>query len=138
MFFWLITSLSDEPILADPALQSILLLFTFVYFLFIWALFYRSWLDYYLDYWIVTNYRIINAEHQGLFNWTVAEHLLSKIQDVSAHQKGMIATLFDYGNVKIQTAAEESKFNFEQVPKPQACAQAVQQLIVLEQEKEKK
>jgi hypothetical protein len=137
VIFWLATATRETMILEDNNIFQIALLYTLLYYLILWAFFYRSWLDYYLDYWIVTNYRIINTEHQGLFNWVVAEHMLSKIQDVSAHQKGILAGFFDFGEVHVQTAAEESKFNMLQVPKPRACAQAVHQLIERETKKEK-
>jgi len=42
-----------------------LLIITF--YLFLWLFLYYSWLDYYLDVWLVTNYRVINIEQKRAF-----------------------------------------------------------------------
>jgi len=40
------------------------------------------------------------------------------VQDISYNQKGIFGTIFNYGNVTIQTAGEIPNFEFEIVPKP--------------------
>lgn len=74
--------------------------------------------DYFLDVWIVTNERILNIEQNQIFSRVVAEHELSKIQDVACEVHGMLPTFFNYGDVHIQTAAETQRFVFRQVPRP--------------------
>ena len=104
-----------------------LLLITF--YLFWWLMIYHAWLDYFLDIWIVTNRRVLNIEQRGLFNRTIGEHKLFRIQDVMSEQKGMLPTFFDYGEIHIQTAASEKIVEFKQVPKPHKVAREIIKLI---------
>lgn len=87
-----------------------------------------AWTDYYLDTWTITTDRIINCEQHGLFNRIVSELDISNIQDVTAEQKGLLATFFHYGTVYIQSAAEKERFLFEQIPDPYRIAKMIQKL----------
>lgn len=106
----------------------IAVLFLSVYYLYIWLFAFHSFVDYYLDMWIVTNRRIINIEQKGLFARTVSEQKLSRVQDVTSDIKGMFATLFDFGTVHIQTAGEEARFIFKQIPDPYHVARKIAKL----------
>ena len=44
--------------------------------------------------------------------------LLSNIQNVNAYTPGLIHTIFNYGNVEIETAGAESNLMFEDIPYP--------------------
>lgn len=79
------------------------------------------WMDWYLDVWILTEERIVDIEQMGLFGRNVAEFKLDRIQDVTVHSKGILETVFNYGDVRIQTAGEKEEFIFEQVPSPYAA-----------------
>lgn len=100
---------------------------------FLWNFFFILWLDFYLDAWIVTNERIINIEQRGFFSRDVSELKLTKIQDVTSEIVGVIPTLFDYGNIYVQTAGEKEHFTFYQIPNPNH----VKNVIVGLQEKER-
>ena len=101
--------------------------------LFIWNFFFILWLDYYLDAWIVTDERIINIEQRGFFTRKISELKLTKIQDVTSEIIGVIPTLFNYGNIFVQTAGEKERFTFLQIPNPNY----VKNIIVELQEKER-
>lgn len=101
--------------------------------LFIWNFFFILWLDYYLDAWIVTNERVINIEQRGFFTRKISELKLTKIQDVTSEIIGLIPTLFNYGNIHVQTAGEKEHFVFLQIPDPNY----VKNVIVELQEKER-
>ena len=94
----------------------------------IWLFLLNSFVDYHLDVWVVTTSRILNIEQHQLFARTVAEQELSRVQDVTSESHGMLPTLLDYGEVHVQTAAEQARFVFEQVPHPTATAQKVASL----------
>ncbi len=101
--------------------------------LFIWNFFFILWLDYYLDAWIVTNERIINIEQRGFFTRKISELKLTKVQDVTSEIIGLIPTIFNYGNIYVQTAGEKERFAFFQIPDPNY----VKNVIVDLQEKER-
>ena len=104
------------------------ILFTSIYYLFVWLFALHTFVDYYLDVWIVTNERIINVEQRGLFSRTVSEQKLYRVQDVTSELKGIFSTLLTFGTVYIQTAGETQRFIFKQVPDPSHIARRVMQL----------
>ncbi len=96
----------------------------------VWGLlFFVSWLNYYLDVWIITNERIINITQQRLFHRIVSEQKLYRVQDVTWQIEGVLGNLFKFGNVTIQTAGEQGKFTFEHIPDPEAVAKSVMHLL---------
>lgn len=96
-----------------------------LYYLFVLLFFYADLIDYHLDIWVVTDRRLISIEQIGLFNRVVAQQPIEKIQDVTQEVKGKLQTLLDYGNVHIQTAGEQQRFVFEEVPKPDLVAKLI-------------
>lgn len=116
------------PITAD-ALPPLLLLFLLnTFLLFIWLYVFLIWVDYYFDVWIITNERIVNIEQKGLFNREVSELQFSRIQDVTSVVDGFIPTILNFGDVYVQTAAEEERFVFRQIPDPYTIKDMVMQL----------
>lgn len=117
------------PFLSGPIFFPIVVLFTTIYYLYVWLFVLHTFVDYYLDVWIVTNHRIVNVEQRGLFNRTISEQRLYRIQDVTSEIKGMFATFLDYGTVYLQTAGEKTRFVFKQIKGPQRCANKISQLV---------
>ena len=118
LLFYLFFVFTWPGVFAEIFFYAIMVIFFSLYYLCIWLLFFYSFLDYYLDIWIVTNYRIINIEQIGLFNRVISEQKLYRVQDVTSEVKGIAPTFFDYGYVYIQTAGERARFVFEQIPHP--------------------
>jgi uncharacterized membrane protein YdbT with pleckstrin-like domain len=106
------------PILTDANYQALIVFAESLFAMMIWILFFLIWIDYYFDVWIITSKRIVNIEQRGLFSREVSEVELDKIQDVSAEILGIIPTFLNYGDVQIQTAAEQEKFLFVKVADP--------------------
>lgn len=94
------------------------LLFHSVATMFLWLYGFFVWIDYWLDVWVVTNDRVINVEQAGLFSRQVSELHFRNVQDVTTSVHGVIPTLLDYGDVEVQTAAENRRFLFRHVPNP--------------------
>ncbi|OGY80031.1 MAG: hypothetical protein A3B74_05245 [Candidatus Kerfeldbacteria bacterium RIFCSPHIGHO2_02_FULL_42_14] len=95
------------------------------YYLFIWVFFFRDFLDFYLDVWILTDERIVSIEQLGLFHRVVSEVNLTKIQDVTSIVRGAFATFFNYGETHIQSAGSEKRFIFRQIPDPNGIARTI-------------
>jgi uncharacterized membrane protein YdbT with pleckstrin-like domain len=114
--------------LESPVAMPLLVLGGSVFFLFSWLFLFQQFLDWYLDLWIVTNRRILNIEQTGLFSRTVSELRLYRIQDVTSTVNGIVATVFDFGDLEIQTAGEKSRFDFEEIPHPTVVAKAILEL----------
>ena len=117
------------PLLANAWAGPLLTLLSATYLLVLWMFTFQSFIDYYLDTWIVTNERIINTEQHGLFHRVVSELHLSQIQDVTAELEGVLQSFLVFGDVHIQTAGERTRFEFKDVANPEKVKQNILRLI---------
>ena len=113
---------------ANETFQAIAAIFALSYYLIMLVFLLTAWTETYLDVWTITTERIINREQNGLFNRVVSELDLGVVQDVTAEQKGIFATLLHYGDVHVQTAGTQERFVFEQIPDPYKVAKIIQKL----------
>jgi len=94
LFFFYAITLNLPDLLTGNISLPIIILIISAYFLFLWLFFLFSFIDYYLDFWIVTNERIIDVQQNGFFSRIISEQKLDKIQDVTSEVHGMMATYF--------------------------------------------
>jgi len=99
------------------------------YYLFVLLYTFADFVDYYLDVWIVTNERIINIEQKGLFARVISEKELVIMQDITSEIEGFWHTVFNYGDIFIQTAGEKERFVFKQVPRADEVARKISNLV---------
>jgi hypothetical protein len=60
--------------------------------------------NFFLSLQIVTNKRVIDIDQKGLFNREINTMPVSNIEDISFKMSGFAGTIFNYGNVILQTA----------------------------------
>lgn len=101
--------------------------------LFLWAFLFFIFIDYYLDVWVITNERIVNIEQRGLFKREISELRLEKVQDLTTEIGGIISTLFDFGDLYVQTAGKRERFLFKSIPHPERIKDVI---LVLSGEEE--
>lgn len=106
------------PDITNGADQSIIVFAQNFFMLAVWIYAWLIWIDYYFDVWIITTERVVNIEQKGLFTRHVSELRFNKIEDVTTEVTGFLPTILNYGDVKIQTAAEEAEFRFRTVSDP--------------------
>lgn len=73
---------------------------------------------YYLNIGIITNIRVVDVSQEGVFSHTISELHIDKIEDATSKSDGFFGTLFNYGNVYVQTAGSLERFVFHNVPNP--------------------
>lgn len=112
-------------LLTGPIAVPIVAVLGSIYYLAIWLFFFSTVLDYYLDIWVVTNDRLIAVEQGGLFARTISEMDLWLVQDVTSEIKGIAATIFSYGKLSVQSAAEQARFHFENCHGPNGIRQKI-------------
>jgi hypothetical protein len=78
----------------------------------------ESFITWYFNTYIVTDQRLIDVDFTPLFNKRVSETTYDKIEDTAFNMTNVVQTVFNYGNVFVQTAAEKREFEFDRVPKP--------------------
>ena len=99
-----------------------LLLIALFWYLFTFGFAFYKFIFWFFNVYIITNERIIDYDFKGILHKETAYANLTQIQDVTPKSIGLFATLFHYGNVFIQTAAEKPEFEFHQVEKPDLVA----------------
>lgn len=65
---------------------------------------YIEWLNHELDTFVITNNRIISVEQISFLNRAVSECNLWQVQEVNSRTKWVLANLFNYWSLSIQTA----------------------------------
>lgn len=99
--------------------------------------------NYYLSLQVITSERVIDIDQQGIFKREVNELPLSALEDASYKQTGVFATVFNYGNVILQTAGTtsattgaEDKINgfvFNNVPYPAEICNVISKMYIEDQ-----
>lgn len=89
------------------------------WWLFVWLWFFLALADYYLDVLVVTTERVIYIMQHGLFHREIAELRLSRIQDITTIVNGVLPTMLNFGDLRIETAGETPEFTILQIPHPE-------------------
>lgn len=126
--FYFAIGLTAPTILDNTIWFQILSVVCFTYYLVILMMVFSIWMDTFLDFWTLTDRRIISREQNGLFNRTVSELELYRVQDVSVEQKGFLATMLNFGDLYIQSAGEQERFSFKNVGEPVKISRLIQRL----------
>ena len=85
---------------------------------------------------IITDERVIDIDFPSMLYRDVSATKIDQIQDISVKVGGFVRSLFDFGDVLVQTASAVPEICFEAVPHPDKVAKVLDKLI-LEEEKEK-
>lgn len=104
--------------LKEGSITNIAILFILLISSMLWSVVFMIITNHYLDYWIITNQRTIYTELRGFFSRYYSSISHRKVQDVTADVCGVLPTVFNYGDVKVQTAGAFKNFAFRQVPDP--------------------
>ena len=67
-------------------------------------IFLYHWVGWYFTVYIVTNQRIRQDRQKGLFNTSVVEIALGKIENIIVEKRGLMGNLFNYGTLVLQTS----------------------------------
>ena len=85
---------------------------------FIFAYYWFNFLSYFFNVGLITNKRILDVDFHAVIYKEVTEARISKIEDITAKTGGYAASLFNFGNVFVQTAGSELNIEFINVPRP--------------------
>jgi len=96
----------------------------------------ESFLGWYFNVYIITDERIIDIDFISLIYKEVSDADIEMIQDVTYKQGGIVRTMFNFGTIFIQTAAEKPKFEFEDVPNPSLIVKVLQKMRMEERQEQ--
>ena len=108
---------------------SIKLTLLFAWYLLVFGFIFTKFLNWYFNVYIVTNKRVMDIDFKGMLYRNISEAELSRVQDITHTQVGSTAVLFNYGEIKIQTAAQYSDIEFGKVPNPSEIHKIIGQII---------
>lgn len=92
-----------------------------------------NFLYWYFNIYIVTNERLVDIDFLYLLYKRFSEAELNKIQDISFTSGGILAAIFDFGNVNIETAGEQPNLIFEKIPHPEKVVETIRSLTEKEE-----
>ncbi|HET7319962.1 MAG TPA: PH domain-containing protein [Candidatus Saccharimonadales bacterium] len=75
--------------------------------------------------WILTSDSLTQVQQRSLFDKQNSQLSLGNLEDVTASQDGILAHMFGFGTLRVETAGERSKFVFPFCPKPNYYAQQI-------------
>ena len=124
VLYWLIGRLF--PAFLEGAISfPILVLMGSLFYLSVILFFFTYFITFYLDLLVVTNDRLLHIEQEGLFARTISELDLYRIQDITSEVKGIFPSVFNYGDLLIQTAGAVEEFKITNIPHPEALRQTI-------------
>lgn len=78
---------------------------------------------------ILTNKRVVYIQQKGFFARAEAQAQLARVQDVILEVSGFWATLFGFGNIKIQTAGTEKVLELPLMNHPREFQETMTKLL---------
>lgn len=111
--------------------QSVAILF---WYLIASAYVVESALSWFFNVYLVTDERIIDVDFKNLIYREVSETGINKIQDTETRVGSVVRTLFNYGDVVVQTAGAVPEFKFEAVPNPEEIMRIINELCKEEEQ----
>lgn len=118
-----------SQVLLERGMAGFAVFFLVAYYMILWSMYFYEVMIYLLDTWIVTNERVLDIIQKSFFFRTVSELDLTRVQDISVRTSGFIQTVFDFGDVEIQSAGAMNKFRFRQVAHPNMVKDRIAKLV---------
>lgn len=77
---------------------------------------------------LITDMRVVDYDQRGFFHREVTEARFEQIDEVSVHVKGIVATLFRYGTLRLKLHGAAADIEIERVKRPEHLADLINEL----------
>lgn len=74
---------------------------------------------------LITSEKLAQVLYKNIFDRKVSQLSIGDVQDVTVSQKGILARIFHYGTLVIETAGEQQNYAFTFTPNPYAASKAI-------------
>lgn len=101
---------------------------TILWYMLMTAYILEHYLYWYFNIYIVTNLHLIDVAMNSLLSKTATEIFLKDVESAKTKVAGIFGSLFNYGDVIIETAAERQNIQFLRIPSPDVVAERIQDL----------
>jgi len=105
------------------------LLVVILWYLFTLAYIFERFLLWYYNVYLVTDLRLVDIDFPSLLYREMTEARLDHVEEVSNKKGGYLRSLFDFGDVLVQTAGAIPEICFEDVPDPERVTKIIYDLI---------
>ena len=109
--------------------QTPLAFFNFFFTVFILSYIWFNFLRWFFHVGLITTERIIDIDYTGILYKEVTEAKLSKVEDITSKSAGYFGSLFNYGDIFVQTAGEEANIEFLKTPAPSQIVKIINDLV---------
>ena len=96
---------------------------------FVFGYYWFNFLSYFFNVGIVTNHRIVDVDFHAVIYKEITEARINKVEDITAKSGGYIASLFNFGNVYVQTAGNEHNIEFIAIPRPSDVVKIINSIM---------
>lgn len=94
----------------------------------------ENYLFWYFNIYVITNERLIDVTFSSLLSRQTTEVRLHDVQSARSTLKGILGSLFNFGDVSVETAAERLNIAFLSVPRPDFVSERINTLTDIQEE----
>ena len=117
---------NEYPNVLTPILIFIANAFWYV---FTFGYIFERFLNWFFNIHIITDKRVVDMDFNHLLHRNISEAPLRNIEDITYTISGAVETLFNFGNISIQTAAEKRELEFYKVANPSKIQDLLSDLV---------
>ncbi len=103
--------------------------FLILYYLIVLTFALINFINWYFNACLITDKRVIDINFSELVYKNISTTKFDLLQDASYNQTGLLRSLFDYGDVLLQTAGSLENFDIQAVPHPDRVVHIVEGLL---------
>jgi Bacterial PH domain len=116
---------TDKDLFFDYPVIDLLDLFIYVWAIFSWIYFADRFTKYALNFWVLTNKRLVESEHIYLFSRKLSTLPLETIEDVTVKYDGLLENVIGFGSLTVQTAGTQREFLADDINDPEKVKQEI-------------
>lgn len=105
-----------------PFPVSFKIVFLLIDYLLVLTIIFEGFLHWYFNVYIVTDKNIIDIDFHSVLFKNIDAAPIRNVEDTSSSMGGLLNSLFNYGNVYVQTAGAGRNIDFTSVPRPHHVA----------------
>ncbi len=114
----------------SPYLNNRQIFFIYLFnIIFVFSYWWFNFLTWFFNVGLLTNQRVIDIDFHYLTYKEVTSAKLDKIEDITVKSGGFLPSIFNYGNVFVQTAGTEVNIEFINIPQPEKVKEMINQLL---------
>lgn len=116
---------TSNDLVFNYPVQKLADLVVYMWAIFCWVFLADRFTKYALNFWVLTNKRLVESEHLVLFSRKLSTLPLETIEDVTVKYNGVLENVIGFGSLSVQTAGTQREFIADDVADPEGIKQAI-------------